>query len=75
MKRLADLFLRDRFVFAPQGAEKLGLKDEEKDTIFVVVVKYSPDRISIGDTITGIGDIRTMEKREVSGDLLVIPEE
>lgn len=65
MKRLIDLFLRQKFTFAPEGAEKLGLNDKEKDTIFVVLVKYSQERILIGDT--------QMKKREVPGDVIVIP--
>jgi len=74
MKRLIDLRMRDRFRFAPEEAEKLGLKNDEKDTIFVVVMKYSLDRISIGNTRTGTGSIYTMEKQEFSGDFLIIPE-
>lgn len=73
MKRLIDLFERDRFTFTPEGAEKLGLKDEEKDTVFVVVVKYSQDRILIGDTRTGY-TIKAMEKREAPGDLEIVLE-
>lgn len=71
--KLNDLFLRDRFTFLPEEGEKLGLKDEEKDTVFVVVVKYHQDRILIGDTQTG-ETIKEMEKREVPGDLKIIPE-
>jgi len=67
--------MRDRFVFAPKEAEKLGLRGEKKNTVFVIVVNYSQNRVKIGDTTTGTGDIRTMKKREVSGDLLVIPGE
>ena len=74
MKQLIDLSERDRFKFTPEGAEKLGLKGNEKDTVFVVVMRYSPERITIGDTRTG-DTIREMEKRDESGDLEVVPEE
>lgn len=75
MKKLACLRMRDRFVFAPEEAKKLGLTGEKKNTVFVLVVNYSQNRVKIGDTTTGTGDIGTMEQREVSGDLLVIPKE
>ena len=68
MKRLIDLFARDRFMFTPEGAEKLGL---EQDDIFTVWVKYGGPESRRGILVR---NSRTEQKIEVPGDLEVIPE-
>ncbi len=64
MKRLIKLFMQDKFKFAKQEREKLGLKQND---IFKVLLKYTKDRISVEN-------IRTTERQEFSGDFLIIPE-
>ena len=64
MKQLKELFMQDKFKFAKQEREKLGLKQND---IFKVLLKYTKDRISVKN-------MRTTERQELSGDFLIIPE-
>ena len=68
MKKLIDLFLRERFRFTEQQRTELELEDE----VHVVLTKYYwPEEV----VVTLVGDEEKREKaRKVSGKLLVIPQ-
>lgn len=79
--KLIDLGLRERFMVPEEEArrklkERLWLTDDEVSQItgkvFVVVVKYFQEWISVGDTTTA-SEIKLMKKLSFPGDLEIIP--
>ena len=68
MKRLNELFMQDKFKFAKQEREKIGLKEND---VFTVLVKYGPGKPR-GILVKNLS--RKEENRELPGDFLIIPE-
>jgi len=68
MKRLNELFMRDRFRFGKWEREKIDLKQND---VFMVLVKYGPGKPR-GILVKNLS--RKEENRELSGDFPVIPE-
>lgn len=68
MKKLIDLFLRERFKFTEKQKTELGLEDG----VYIVLSRYYwPEEV----VVTLVGDEEKREKiRKVSGKLLVIPQ-